>query len=229
MDDPVILYEDNHLVVVNKKNSDLVQGDKTGDLSLDFRVKAYLKEKYKKPGDVFLGVVHRLDRPVSGVVVFARTSKALSRMNELFRSKEIEKKYWAVVESLPPEDHGLLTHYLVRNAGQNKSYAYKLEKHGAKKAMLEYRLAGSSEKYFFLEIKLLTGRHHQIRAQLSDIGCPIVGDLKYGAKRSVPGGGIFLHSREIRFIHPVQKVPLTIVAPPPETPLWKAFPGTADQ
>jgi len=223
VDRPEILFEDNHLVVVNKKCSDLVQGDKTGDDSLDVLVKAYLKKKYNKPGNVFLGVVHRLDRPVSGVVVFARTGKALTRMNELFREKKVTKKYWAVVENRPPEDRGRLEHFLIRKPEKNKSYVSFRQKPGAKKAVLDYRLVGTSRNCFFLEVDLHTGRHHQIRCQLAKMGCPVKKDLKYGARPSEKEGGIYLHAREISFIHPVRNEKLVVIAPPPDYLLWNEF------
>jgi 23S rRNA pseudouridine1911/1915/1917 synthase len=225
---PAILYEDNHLIAVNKRVSDLVQGDKTGDRSLDSLLKAYLKEKYHKPGDVFLGVIHRLDRPVSGVVLYARTSKALTRMNDLFRERQTEKKYWAVVKERPPQEEGHLVHYLVRNREKNKSFVSPGEVKNSQKAELSYRVVGRSRSYWFLEILLLTGRHHQIRAQLAAIGCPIRGDLKYGYPRSDPGGGIHLHARELRFIHPVRKEETRIVAPPPQDVLWEVFLSQAE-
>lgn len=218
-----ILYEDNHLIVLNKSVSDLVQGDKTGDTSLDVKTKEYLKNLYKKPGNVFLGVIHRLDRPVSGVVVFARTSKALSRMNKLFQEKKVQKKYWAIVSDKPPVEEQRLNHFLVRKPNLNKSFAYSTEKKGSKEASLSYRLMGRTKNYFFLEIDLHTGRHHQIRCQLAKIGCPIKGDLKYGSGRSNPGGGISLHAREIDFIHPVLKEELKIIAAPPKDVLWNEF------
>lgn len=218
-----ILYEDNHLIALNKSVSDLVQGDNTGDKSLDIKVKEYLKDLYKKPGNVFLGVIHRLDRPVSGAVVFARTSKALSRMNKLFQEKKVHKKYWAIISENPPVEEGRLNHFLVRKPNLNKSFAYTTEKKGSKEASLSYRLMGRTKKYFFLEIDLHTGRHHQIRCQLAKIGCPIKGDLKYGSRRSNPGGGISLHAREIKFIHPVLKEELKIIANPPKDILWNEF------
>ena len=218
-----ILYEDNHLIVLNKSVSDLVQGDKTGDKSLDVKTKEYLKNLYKKPGNVFLGVIHRLDRPVSGVVVFARTSKALSRMNKLFQEKKVQKKYWAIVSDKPPVEEERLNHFLVRKSNLNKSFAYSTAKKGSKEASLSYRLMGRTKNYFFLEIALHTGRHHQIRCQLAKIGCPIKGDLKYGSGRSNPGGGISLHAREIEFIHPVLKEELKIIAAPPKDVLWNEF------
>lgn len=221
-----ILYEDNHIIAVNKKISDIVQQDKTGDPSLEEEVKAYIKKKYNKPGDVFLGVPHRIDRPVSGVVLFARTSKALTRLNKMFQEhdEEIQKTYWAIVGTLPPEDNGHLEHFMLRDSEKNKSYAYDKEKKGSKKAILEYKLIGHSQRYYLLEIKLLTGRHHQIRCQLAKIGCPIKGDLKYGFARSNEGGGISLHAREITFRHPVSQEMITITATPPlHDTLWKEF------
>lgn len=221
-----VLYEDNHIIAVNKRVSDIVQADKTGDTPLSEEVKAYIKQKYNKPGDVFLGVPHRIDRPVSGVVIFARTSKALTRLNKMFQEhEEINKKYWAIVGNLPPEDSGTLTHYLLRDSEKNKSTAYDKEKKGSKIAVLEYKLIGSSQKFYLLEIKLCTGRHHQIRCQLAKIGCPIKGDLKYGFPRSNEGGGINLHAREISFKHPIKEEMITITAIPPikDDLLWKIF------
>ncbi|MDR0938589.1 MAG: RNA pseudouridine synthase [Mediterranea sp.] len=218
-----VVYEDNHLIIVNKTASEIVQADKTGDVPLSETIKQYLKEKYRKPGNVFIGVVHRLDRPVSGLVLFAKTSKALARLNEMFRLGEVRKTYWAVVKSLPAETEAELTHYLVRNERQNKSYAYDREVPGGKKAVLRYRLAGRSENYYLLEVDLLTGRHHQIRCQLAKIGCPIKGDLKYGSPRSNPDGGISLHARMMRFVHPVSKELVEVVAPPPEGKPWSLF------
>lgn len=218
-----ILYEDNHLIAVNKNVSDIVQGDKTGDKPLSDIVKYYIKKKYDKPGNVFLGVIHRLDRPVSGVVLFARTGKALSRMNELFRNREIDKRYWAVVKNKPPQNEALLTHYIVRKRKNNKSYCYDMEVENAKPAKMTYQIVNQSDNYYLLEIELHTGRHHQIRSQLSKIGSPVKGDLKYGFPRSNPGGGIHLHAREISFIHPVQKKPVKIIAPPPDDTLWNVL------
>ena len=218
-----ILYEDNHIIAVNKTNSEIVQGDKTGDLSLDKILKKYIKEKYDKPGEVFLGVVHRLDRPVSGVVLFARTSKALTRLNKLFKEREIRKVYWAIVKKRPPKEEDRLEHYIVRNEKKNKSFAHDEEVKDSKKAVLTYKIIAASDRYFLLEIELETGRHHQIRAQLAKIGCPIKGDLKYGFDRSDKNGGISLHSRLIELIHPVRKESLTIVAPPPDESLWNYF------
>lgn len=219
-----VIYEDNHLIAVNKNCHELVQGDKTGDTSLADLLKTWLKEKYAKPGNVFVGVTHRLDRPVTGVVVFAKTSKALPRMNELFRTGEIKKTYWAIVRNRPPEVEQELTHWLVRNEKQNKSYVCTpSQKRDARKAVLHYRLLAQSENYYLLEIDLQTGRHHQIRCQLAAIGCSIRGDLKYGAGRSNPDGGISLHARRVSFVHPVSKRPINIVAPVPDEPLWKAL------
>lgn len=218
-----VVYEDNHLIIVNKSSSEIVQGDKTGDKPLAEIVKEYIKQKYHKPGNVFLGVVHRLDRPVSGLVVFARTSKALARLNEMFRTKEVHKTYWAIVGNCPPTEEGELVHWLVRNEKQNKSYAYDKEKPEAKKAILYYKLIGRSERYFLLEVDLKTGRHHQIRCQLAKMGCPIKGDLKYGSPRSNPDGSICLHARRVRFVHPVSKQEIDVTAPVPEGNLWHSF------
>lgn len=220
-----VLYEDNHIIIVNKTASEIVQGDKTGDTPLSEIVKQYLKEKYQKPGNVFIGVTHRLDRPVSGLVVFAKTSKALGRLNEMFRVGEVKKTYWAIVKNMPPEPEGELVHYLVRNEKQNKSYAYDSEKPGSKKAILHYRLIGRSDNYCLLEVDLKTGRHHQIRCQLAKMGCPIRGDLKYGFPRSNPDGSICLHARRVRFVHPVSKEIIEVVAPVPDSNLWHAFPA----
>ncbi len=222
-DIPAILYEDNHIIIVNKRSSDLVQGDGTGDEPLDDIVRAYIKEKYNKPGDVFLGVVHRLDRPVSGCVVYARTSKALSRLSELFRTREVKKTYWAIVSDRPPAEEGTLSNYLKKNEQQNKSYVYEKEVKGSKLAELSYRVLARSEKYYLIEVDLQTGRHHQIRAQLSAAGCPIKGDLKYGSKRSNEGGGISLHSRRVAFVHPVKNEEIKIEAPLPDDRIWKLF------
>ncbi|MCM1107459.1 MAG: RluA family pseudouridine synthase [Clostridium sp.] len=218
-----VLYEDNHLIIVNKSSSEIVQGDKTGDTPLNETVKDYIKTKYGKPGNVFLGVVHRLDRPVSGIVVFARTSKALTRLNEMFRTGDVHKTYHAIVGQKPKQADATLTNWLVRNEKQNKSYAYDHEHTDAKKAVLDYRLIGESERYFLLEVDLKTGRHHQIRCQLARMGCPIKGDLKYGAPRSNPGGSISLHARHISFVHPVSKQAIDVTAPYPEGDLWKCF------
>lgn len=218
-----VVYEDNHILVVNKTSSEIVQGDKTGDTPLSETAKQYLKEKYQKPGNVFIGVTHRLDRPVSGLVVFAKTSKALSRLNDMFRNGEVKKTYWAIVKACPRETEGELVHYLVRNEKQNKSYAYGKEVKDGKKAVLHYRLIGHSQNYFLLEVDLKTGRHHQIRCQLAKMGCPIKGDLKYGFPRSNPDGSICLHARSIRFIHPVSKEPIELTAPLPAGNLWNGF------
>ena len=218
-----VIYEDNHIIVVNKSASEIVQGDKTGDTPLSETIKAYLKEKYQKPGNVFIGVTHRLDRPVSGLVIFAKTSKALSRLNDMFRLGEVHKIYWAIVKNRPPQEEGLLEHWLVRNEKQNKSYAYDREVKDSKKAALRYKLIAQSANYHLLEIELLTGRHHQIRCQLAKMGCPIKGDLKYGAARSNPDGSISLHARRVKFIHPVSKQEIEIEAPLPSDNLWKGL------
>jgi len=216
----LVLYQDNHLIVVNKRPGDIVQGDKTGDTPLSEVVKAYIKEKYNKPGAVFLGVVHRLDRPTSGVVIFARTSKALARLNRVLATKQAQKLYWAVVKTRPPEEKGELIHWLRKNPKQNKSYAFKEEVQGSKKAEMTYRLVRSLDNYHLLEIELMTGRHHQIRSQLATIGCPIKGDLKYGAERSNKDGSIHLHARSMAFDHPVRKETVKFVAPLPKDPIW---------
>jgi 23S rRNA pseudouridine1911/1915/1917 synthase len=218
-----ILYEDNHLIIVNKLPSQIVQGDKTGDEPLSGILKKYIKEKFNKPGEVFLGVVHRLDRPVSGIVIFARTSKALARLNEALKNREISKIYWAVVQNMPPKKMDHLIHYIYRDQEKNKSFIVSQEKTGAKKAELIYTHVCSSDKYHLLEIELHTGRHHQIRAQLAHIGCPIRGDLKYGFSRSNPDGSISLHSRRIEFIHPVKKERMLFEADPPNEVLWNFF------
>lgn len=218
-----ILYEDNHLIAVYKKSSDLAQGDKTGDTTLDTEVKRYIARKYDKKGEVFLGVVHRLDRPVSGVLLYARTSKALERLNEMFRKSEVKKTYLAIVKERPPEDEATITNFLKKNEQQNKTYVYDTEVKGSKQASLTYRLRGRSEKYYMLEIELHTGRHHQIRAQLANIGCPIKGDLKYGYPRSNDNGGISLFARRLEFVHPVKKEPVIITAHFPEGDIWSAF------
>ena len=218
-----VIYEDNHIIIVNKQSGEIVQGDKTGDRPLSDIVKDYIKEKYAKPGAVFLGVAHRLDRPVSGLVVFARTSKALSRLNKMFAEGEVQKTYWAIVKNTPSQPEATLTHWLVRNEKQNKSYAYTSEKPHSKKAMLKYKVIGSSDHYTLLEIQLMTGRHHQIRCQLAAMGCPIKGDLKYGAPRSNPDGSISLMSRRVEFIHPVSKELIVAEAPLPDDPLWQAI------
>ena len=218
----VVLYEDNHIIAVNKTCNEIVQGDKTGDTPLSETVKAYIKAKYHKPGEVFLGVTHRLDRPTSGVVLFARTSKALTRLNEMFKSHEqIKKTYWAIVQGTPKQPEARLENWLVKNESQNKSYIVKPHTEDAKQAILNYKTLVRGENYTLLEVDLETGRHHQIRCQLAAIGCPIKGDLKYGAKRSNPDGGICLHARQIAFIHPVSKEPICITAPTPEDSLWQ--------
>ena len=219
-----VLYEDNHIIVVNKQSGEIVQGDKTGDTPLSDIVKAYLKEKYNKPGNVFLGVVHRLDRPVSGVVLFAKTSKALPRLNKLFAEHEkVKKTYWAIVANKPTQESGTLTHWLTRNEKTNTAKAYDREVPNSKKAVLDYRLIAASERYFLLEIQLHTGRHHQIRCQLAKMGCPIKGDLKYGAPRSNPDGSICLHARYLELEHPVSHEAISITAPVPQEALWRAF------
>ena len=218
-----VLHEDNHLIVVNKRVGDIVQGDKTGDKPLSEVVKEYLKEKYNKPGEVFLGVVHRLDRPTTGIVAFARTSKALSRMNELFSNRETQKTYWAVVKNKPEKSKDKLVHYLKRNEKNNTSKAHLKEVPDSKLASLEYQIIKELNNYTALEIELHTGRHHQIRAQLSAIGAPIKGDLKYGFDRSNPDGGIHLHARKLHFIHPVSKEEITIIAPTPDDVIWNAI------
>ncbi|MFS4447181.1 RluA family pseudouridine synthase [Maribacter sp. 2307UL18-2] len=217
-----VLYEDNHLIAINKRPGDIVQGDKTGDVPLSEWVKRYLKKKYNKPGNVFLGVTHRLDRPTSGIVVFAKTSKALPRLNKLFAEKQARKTYWALVKNAPPQKEDTLTHWMKRNTKQNKSYAHPKEVIDSKKAILDYRLIQKLDTFYLLEINLKTGRHHQIRAQLSAIGCPIKGDLKYGFDRSNKNGSIHLHARRLSFIHPVKKETLTLTAPLPQDPLWNA-------
>lgn len=219
-----VLYEDNHIIAVNKNCSEITQGDKTGDTPLSEIVKQYIKEKYHKPGNVFLGVTHRLDRPVSGIVLFARTSKALTRLNEMFRTQQIDKKYWAIVTDAPQPTQNELIHYLQKNERQNKSYASHSETKNSKKAILTYKTISKSDRYTLLEITLKTGRHHQIRCQLSHIGSVIKGDLKYGAKRSNPNGGISLHARSVSFVHPVSKEQIQIIAPTPqEDALWQFF------
>ncbi|MCE5348052.1 MAG: RNA pseudouridine synthase [Bacteroidales bacterium] len=218
-----ILYEDNHIIAVYKRSSDLSQGDKSGDSSIDEEIKKYIAEKYKKPGEVFLGVVHRLDRPVSGVILYARTSKALQRLNEMFRTKQVKKIYLAIVRERPPEDEATITHFLKKNEKQNKSYVYDNEVKGSKEATLTYKLKGRSESYYLLEVELHSGRHHQIRAQLAKIGCPIKGDLKYGFPRSNEDGSISLFARSLEFIHPVRKEKITITAHFPEGDIWPVF------
>ena len=242
-----VIYEDNHIIIVSKRSGEIVQGDKTGDTPLSETVKQYLKEKYHKPGDVFLGVVHRLDRPVGGLVVFARTSKALSRLNKMFAEGQVHKTYWAIVETrsekaltaagngaahasslLSRSSSAELTHWLTRNEQQNKSYAYDHEVPRAKKAVLRYRTISRGDRYALLEVQLLTGRHHQIRCQLSAVGCPIRGDLKYGARRSNPDGSISLLSRRVEFVHPVSKELISVEAPLPDDALWQKLSPQAD-
>lgn len=217
-----IIYEDNHLLVVNKRSGDLIQGDRTGDMPLSEKAKAYIKKKYNKPGNVYLGIPHRLDRPTSGVVVFAKTSKALSRLNKLFASRDITKIYWAVVQNAPKNTRGTLEHYLLRNRRQNKSYSHDKEVKGSKLGILHYQVIKELGEYHLLEVNLETGRHHQIRSQLAKIGSTIKGDLKYGADQSNPDGSIHLHARALYFTHPVSKKELKLVAPPPDDALWNA-------
>jgi len=218
-----IIYEDNHLIIVNKKATELVQGDITGDVPLLEKVRHYLKQRYNKPGNVFVGLPHRLDRPTSGVVVFAKTSKALSRMNAIFRSREVQKTYWAVVKNKPKEDDTVLVNYLKKSGEKNKSFVEKNDKNGAKFADLHYKLICSSDRFHLLEVNPNTGRHHQIRLQLSAIGSPIKGDLKYGSDRSNKDGSIHLHARKIEFIHPIKKEVVSFEAPVPDEQLWNVF------
>ena len=218
-----VVYEDNHVIVVNKSSGEIVQGDKTGDLPLSEMVRQYIKDAYAKPGAVFLGVVHRLDRPVFGLVLFARTSKALERLNRMFANGEVHKTYWAITKNLPPKEEGRLENWIVRNEKQNKSYAYDTERPHSKKAILDYKVVGRTDNYCLLEVNLHTGRHHQIRCQLAHIGCPIRGDLKYGAPRSNPDGSISLLARRLEFIHPVSKQTIAVEAPLPDDNLWKAL------
>lgn len=218
-----IIFEDNHLLAVNKRSGELAQGDRTGDVSLDIRLKEYLRTRYRKPGAVFLGLVHRLDRPVSGAIIYARTSKGLSRMNELFRENKVRKTYWCIVREKPELEEARLRHYLVKDESRNKSFAYERPKPGTREAILDYRLLSRSDRYFLLEVQLHTGRHHQIRCQLAKIGSPIRGDLKYGYPRSNRDGSISLHARSLDFIHPVRREPLLITAPVPPDPLWQSL------
>ena len=224
-----VVYEDNHIIIVNKQSGEIVQGDKTGDTPLSDIVKQYIKDKYNKPGNVFLGVVHRLDRPVSGLVVFAKTSKALSRLNEMFRIGDVHKTYWAIVKKNDIAPEATLTDWLTRNERQNKSYAHNSEVPGAKKAVLSYKVRSVSDNYMLLEVRLMTGRHHQIRCQLAHMGCPIKGDLKYGSPRSNPDGSISLMSRRVEFVHPVSKETIAVEAPVPNDRLWLALAGDADR
>lgn len=219
---PEILYEDNHIIAVNKKAGDIVQGDKTGDQPLSEKVKAYIKTAYNKPGEVYLGLPHRLDRPVSGIVVFAKTSKALSRINKMFHDKQVQKTYWAIVKNKPTKNEDVITHFLKKNQTKNKSTAYSSAYKDAKEAKLKYSILHKLDKYFLLEINPYTGRHHQIRVQLSSMGCPIKGDVKYGFDRTNTDASIHLHARKIEFMHPVKKELLSIVAPPPNEVLWNA-------
>lgn len=216
-----VIYEDNHIIIVNKRSGEIVQGDKTGDRTLADEVKAYIKEKYAKPGNVYLGIAHRLDRPVWGLVVFAKTSKALTRLNDMFRNGDVHKTYWAICQNTPQEPEATLTHWITRNEKQNKSYAYDKEVPGSKKAMLHYKIINNSEHYTLVEVQLMTGRHHQIRCQLAKIGCPIKGDLKYGARRSNPDGSISLLARRVEFIHPVSKKPICVESDIPDDKLWQ--------
>lgn len=218
-----VLYEDNHIIIVNKASGEIVQGDKTGDTPLVETVRTYIKEKYNKPGNVFCGLTHRLDRPVSGVVIFAKTSKALERVNNMLKNHEIKKTYWAIVKNTPKQEAGTLVNYLIRNEKQNKSYAYNTEKPNSKRAELNYKVIGKSDNYTLLEVNLITGRHHQIRCQLAAMGCPIKGDLKYGFSRSNPDGSISLHARSVEFTHPVSKERIHVEAPTPVDNLWKAL------
>ena len=218
-----VLYEDNHIIVINKTAGEIVQGDKTGDESLCDTMKAYIKEKYAKPGNVFIGLPHRLDRPVSGIVVFAKTSKALERLNRMFSEGAVKKIYWALTKGVPTPAEAELESWILRNEKMNKSFSYPKEVKGSKRAILHYRLAAASQNYNLIEVELKTGRHHQIRCQLSSIGCPIKGDLKYGAQRSNPDGSISLHARYIEFIHPVSKELIAITAPLPDDRLWQSF------
>lgn len=218
-----VLHEDNHIIVINKRVGDIVQGDKTGDKPLSEVVKEYIKDKYNKPGDVFLGVVHRLDRPTTGIVMFARTSKALERLNKMFSERETQKTYWAVVKNKPPKQEDNLVHFLKRNPQNNTSKAHLKEVPESKKASLDYKIISELKNYFALEINLHTGRHHQIRSQLSAIGSPIKGDLKYGFDRSNPDGGIHLHARKLKFVHPVTKESIEIIAPTPDDVIWNSI------
>lgn len=218
-----VLYEDNHIVALNKRNSDIVQSDISGDITLCDVVKEYIRVKYNKPGKAFIGTVHRLDRPVSGVILYARTTKALNRLMNMFKYREVQKTYWACVKDRPPKEEDHIINYLKKNEKQNKSYAFDAPADDRKECELSYRVVGKSEHYYFLEVKPKTGRHHQIRATLASIGCPIKGDVKYGAKRTNDNASIHLHARKIEFIHPVQKVPLQIIAPPPDDPVWNVL------
>jgi 23S rRNA pseudouridine1911/1915/1917 synthase len=220
-----LLFEDNHLFIVNKLPGQLVQPDNSGDDSLEEQIKLFLKFRYNKPGDAFLGVAHRIDRPVSGAVVFAKTSKSLIRLNEMLKQHKLKKTYWAIVKNQPPQQESVLTNYLLRNGKQNKTQVYNMPVDDAQVAELSYKIIAHSDKYFLLEIDLHTGRHHQIRAQLAYMGCPIKGDVKYGDKRTLPDGSICLHARKVEFIHPVTKADMNIIAPLPENSFWKIFTG----
>lgn len=224
-----VVYEDNHIIIVNKAPGEIVQGDKTGDKPLSEQVKEWIKEEYAKPGNVFCGVAHRLDRPVAGLVVFAKTSKALARLNEMFRNGDVDKTYWAISRNVPSKEEDTLTHYITSVEKSNKSYASSVPKEGAKEARLRYKVIAKGDKYCLIEVKLLTGRKHQIRTQLSAIGCPVKGDLKYGDKRSNPDGGISLLARSIAFVHPVSKKPVKVTAPVPDDNLWHALEAQAAQ
>jgi 23S rRNA pseudouridine1911/1915/1917 synthase len=218
-----VLYEDNHIIIINKAAGEIVQGDKTGDKSLCDTMKAYIKEKYAKPGNVFIGLPHRLDRPVSGIVVFAKTSKALERLNRMFSEGNVKKIYWALTKGIPVPAEAELESWILRNEKMNKSFSYPKEVKGSKRAVLHYRLAAASQNYNLIEVELKTGRHHQIRCQLSSLGCPIKGDLKYGSKRSNPDGSISLHARYVEFVHPVSKELIRVTAPLPQDKLWQSF------
>ncbi|MDR0384760.1 MAG: RluA family pseudouridine synthase [Prevotellaceae bacterium] len=225
---PEILYEDNHIIAINKKSSQIVQSDKTGDEPLVELLKKYIKQRDSKPGDVFMGVVHRLDRPVGGVIIFAKTSKSLARLNQLFRSGDVKKTYLAIVKNAPPKEHDVLVHYLLRNEEQNKSYAYNFPQKHTKEARLEYTVAGKSDNYTLLKIRLFTGRHHQIRCQLAATGSPLKGDLKYGFDRANKDASISLLAYSISFIHPVKQIPVSITAPLPDTDIWSLFQSATD-
>lgn len=218
-----VLYEDNHIIAVNKRSSDIVQSDISGDTTLCEVVRQYIKVKYNKPGKTFTGTIHRIDRPVSGVLLYARTTKGLSRMISMFKNREVQKTYWAVVKDAPPKKEGRVLNYLIKNEKINKSYAHETPAEGRKESELYYRVVGKSDHYYFLEIQPKTGRHHQIRATLASLGCPIKGDIKYGAKRTNDNASIHLHARKIEFVHPVKKEVICVIAPPPEDPLWAAF------
>lgn len=224
-----ILFEDNHLVIVSKHSGDIVQSDKTGDQPLVDKVKEYIKKKFNKPGEVFLGIPHRIDRPTTGIVIFCRNSRSLERINQMFKDKSIRKTYWAIVKNRPPKNSDKLIHYLKRNEQQNKSYASEDQKTGSQRSELDYKVIAHSDRYYLLEIDLHTGRHHQIRAQLAKIGSPIKGDLKYGYERSNEDGSISLHARKVEFLHPSKKIPLTIVAPVPADKLWQHFESETDR